>query len=93
MSSEEVASIFSVIENRRSVRKYKPDPISDETIAKLVEAARWAPSTDNAQPWRFIIVRDRKKIDELGKIAGTGIFTRICIQQFMTAVLQSRICY
>lgn len=90
MSGEEVSSIFDVIENRRSIRKYKLDPIPDEIVTKLIEAARWAPSTDNAQPWRFIIICDRNTIDELGKISGTGCFTRIRIQQFMTGELKKR---
>lgn len=90
MSSEITGAILDVIQNRKSIRKYKPDPIPDEMVKKLVEAARWAPSTDNAQPWRFIIIRDREMIEALGKIAGTGIFTRIRIQQFLTGKLQQR---
>jgi nitroreductase len=53
------------IERRRSIRKYKPDPVPDEHIMELIEAARLAPSGSNAQPWRFKIVRDeatRKKL-------------------------------
>ncbi|NQU49731.1 MAG: nitroreductase family protein [Planctomycetes bacterium] len=46
------------IENRRSIRKFKADPVSDEIITTLLESARLAPSGCNAQPWRFKIVRD-----------------------------------
>ena len=46
------------IEQRRSIRKYRPDPIPDETIAELLHSARLAPSGCNAQPWRFKIVRE-----------------------------------
>jgi len=50
--------LFKVILNRRSIRKYKPDPISDKDLKKMLEAARLAPSWANTQCWRFIIVLD-----------------------------------
>jgi len=46
------------IEKRRSIRKFKPDPVPDEVISALLDAARLAPSGCNAQPWRFKIVKD-----------------------------------
>ena len=46
------------IEQRRSIRKYKPDPIPDGYITELLHSARLAPSGCNAQPWRFKIVRE-----------------------------------
>jgi nitroreductase len=46
------------IEKRRSIRKYKPDPIPDEHIRELLNSARLAPSGCNAQPWRFKIVKE-----------------------------------
>jgi len=46
------------IERRRSIRKFKSDPVPDEHVMALIEAARLAPSGSNAQPWRFKIVRD-----------------------------------
>ena len=46
-----------VMEERRSIRKFKPDPVPDELILKLLEAARLAPSGSNIQPWRFLSVR------------------------------------
>ena len=47
------------IELRRSIRKYKSDPVPDEYIMALMDAARLAPSGCNAQPWRFRIVKDK----------------------------------
>ncbi|MGZ8898234.1 MAG: nitroreductase family protein, partial [Halobacteriota archaeon] len=46
------------IEKRRSIRKFKQDPVPDEYIMALIEAARLAPSASNTQPWRFKIVSD-----------------------------------
>ena len=49
--------VFNAIKNRRSVRKYKKEPVEDEKIQKCLEAARWAPSASNKQPWHFIVVK------------------------------------
>ena len=60
---------FSVIRSQRGVRYYKPDPVSDEDIKRILQAAVWAPSGSNKQPWRFIVVRDpaiKKRLCELG---------------------------
>jgi nitroreductase len=46
------------MEKRRSIRKFKPDPVPEECIRELLDSARLAPSGCNAQPWRFKIVRD-----------------------------------
>lgn len=66
--------IFEAINNRRSIRKYKPDQIDDKTIQKILEAAHWAPSWGNNQCWRFVIVRDTQI---KSKIADTLIKTMI----------------
>lgn len=54
-----------VIRNRRSIRKYRPDPVTDEQIAELIGAARLAPSALNIQPWRFIAIRDAQTRKQL----------------------------
>lgn len=46
------------IRERRSVRDYKPDPIPEETIKEIIEAATHAPSSGNVQDWEFIIIRN-----------------------------------
>ncbi len=48
------------IERRRSIRKFKPDPVPEEYIIELLNAARLAPSGCNAQPWRFKIVKEQQ---------------------------------
>ncbi|MBP2649199.1 MAG: nitroreductase [Firmicutes bacterium] len=57
--------VKTALENRRSIRKYKPDPVSDELVKELLEAARLAPSGTNHQPWRFIIIRDQAMKDKI----------------------------
>jgi len=56
-----------VIKRRRSIRKYQSNPVPDEMIYQLLEAARLAPSGTNRQPWRFLIVKNaeaRKRLYE-----------------------------
>ncbi len=62
------------IVNRRSIRKFKPEPVPDEYIRELLEAARLAPSGSNAQPWRFRVVRDVGTRAMLGKAAHNQAF-------------------
>jgi nitroreductase len=56
---------MQAIKERRSVRKYRPDPVSEEALNTVLEAARWAPSWANTQCWRFIVVRDRETKEQL----------------------------
>lgn len=51
-------SILKVIKERRSVRRYKADPIPDDVLQRVLEAARFSPSGKNLQPWKFILVKD-----------------------------------
>lgn len=45
-----------VIARRRSIRKFREDPVSDGLLSRILEAGRWAPSAGNSQPWHFIVV-------------------------------------
>jgi nitroreductase len=62
------------IERRRSIRKYKPDPVQDEILTVLLEAARLAPSGCNAQPWRFKVVKDGDTKRKLAQAAYNQTF-------------------
>ncbi len=56
---------YEIIKKRRSVRSYKPDPIPEDVLERILEAGRLAPSAKNLQPWRFLVIRDKKVIEEL----------------------------
>ena len=58
---------LELIKNRRSIRRFKSDPIPDEYIEKIIEAARWAPSGFNSQPWEFLVVKDKRLKDRILK--------------------------
>jgi nitroreductase/ketosteroid isomerase-like protein len=68
---------FDILKNRRTVRKFKTDPVPEEHIMKILDAARLAPTSGNQQPWKFLVVRDRKKIDELKATVIKWIVKRI----------------
>ena len=50
--------LFEAIYTARAIRRFRPDPVPDELIRKVVEAGTMAPSATNAQPWAFVVVRD-----------------------------------
>lgn len=59
--------------NRRSVRKYKSEPLSDELLAEIMEPALAAPSAINLQPWHFVVVRSPEKLEELREVMGRTV--------------------
>jgi len=63
------AAVLALLKGRRSIRRYRPDPVPDEMVEQLLEAGRWAPSASNRQPWAFIVVRDEAVRRELGRHA------------------------
>ena len=58
-------SVLEAIRERRSVRRFAEEPIPPEDLAKVLEAARWAPSWVNVQPWRVVLVKDPRKKEAL----------------------------
>ncbi|MFH2028902.1 MAG: nitroreductase family protein [Nanoarchaeota archaeon] len=57
--------VIDNIKARRSIRKYLDKRIPEDLIKEIVEAGRFAPSAHNSQPWRFVVIEDKDKIDEL----------------------------
>ena len=60
-----IDQFLELARKRRSIRKFKADPVPEEYIGKIVDAARWAMSGANGQPWEFIVVRDKEVMREL----------------------------
>jgi len=65
--------VLNTIKNRRTIRKFKPNPIDDEMLQVILEAGRWAPSFSNLQPWRFIVIRDQGLKNLLDKAARESV--------------------
>ena len=58
--------MINAILARRSIRKYTDEPVSEEHITAMLEAAMSAPSGMNLKPWHFVVVSDRERLDRLG---------------------------
>jgi len=66
----EILSVKEAIRSRRSIRKFKQDPVPKDVIDELLESARLAPSASNSQPWRFMVVTDPKQRQVLAELGG-----------------------
>ena len=80
---------MKVIQDRRSIREWTEEPVSEQDLAMILEAGRLAPSGENAQPWRFIIVRNADTRKKLGAVAGGGSARRFT-SEFVTHQMQER---
>jgi nitroreductase len=58
-------SFLQLVKSRRTIRRFKSTPVPDEYVDKIIEAARWAPSGFNLQPWEFVVIRDKKLKDAI----------------------------
>lgn len=66
--------VLEAIRQRRSIRKYKSTPLSDEQISQVLEAGRWAPSAHNSQARTFIVIKNENTRRQLAEIAPYGRF-------------------
>ena len=62
-------NVLEAIKARRSIRSYQDKPVEEEKLKTVLEAARWAASARNMQEWKFVVVRDREKRQQLMKAA------------------------
>jgi nitroreductase len=62
-----IDNYYELVNERRAIRKYKQFEIPDEDIKKILDAARLAPSAENSQPWRFIIVKGQESKELLAR--------------------------
>jgi nitroreductase len=60
--------LFEAIHSSRALRRFKPDPVPEELITKILDAAIRAPSAGNSQNWIFLVVRDPDQRKKLGAI-------------------------
>jgi nitroreductase len=65
-------NVFDTIRTLRAVRQYQDRPVPEATVARIVDAARLTGSAMNAQPWHFIVVRERETLGQLGRLARSG---------------------
>lgn len=72
--------LMELITSRHSVRDYLPDPIPEEILQEILEAGRLAPSAQNRQPWRYVVLSDNAQVKKLalncGLIGLSNLFIR-----------------
>lgn len=85
--------VVEAIKARRSIRKYKPDPVPEEKIREVLDAARLAPSGVNIQPWRFVVLKSEAARERLNTATYLSFVTKapvviaICVDnQIMSEV-------
>jgi len=66
--------LFEAVKERRSIRSFKPDPVPREKLMTALEAALWAPSAGNCQPWDFVIVEEASTKRQLVELALADAF-------------------
>lgn len=75
------SNIWDVFQNRRSVRKFKADPVPHADILKIIDAARLAPTSGNQQPWKFLIIRDKSKINRMKEECITNMMNQLSAEE------------
>lgn len=75
--------VLEAIKTRRCIRRYKPDPVPDEALETVLEAARWAPSGGRRETCRFIVVRNpdtRRKIAEIARDSARSRYGSLTVE-------------
>jgi len=68
---------LTLARSRRSIRKFSEQAVSREDILRILEAARWAPSNHNRQPWRFVVLENRSQIARLAEVVRTELSQKL----------------
>jgi nitroreductase len=63
---------FAVVDTQRALRRFRPDPVPDAAIRRILEAATRAPSARGAEPWFFVVVRNTAKRAAIGRLYGAA---------------------
>jgi F420 biosynthesis protein FbiB-like protein len=80
----------SFLRTRRSIRRFKPDPIPDSVIENILATATFAPSAHNRQPWRFCVVTDLSVKQKLAKAMATEFERDLAQDQLLQTEIQKR---
>lgn len=72
-SVESIGAGWDLLVGRRSIRRYKPDPVPHEIIERVLMAAIWAPSAHNRQPWRFAVIETEAQKEYLAGAMGARL--------------------
>jgi len=82
-------SITDTLMNRRSIRRYKPDPVPRDLIESLLAVGIWAPSAHNRQPWRFAVVEAPAQKESLANAMGARLRRDLVADGVPTDVIEA----
>jgi nitroreductase len=68
VNESEIELLERLMRRTRAIRKFTARPVDDEVIERVLQAASYAPSARNSQPWRFVVIRERTVKQQLGAI-------------------------
>ena len=71
-SNWSIMDVFDCIRSRPAVRSFRPDPIPEQIVKKILEAGRQAHSQRNRQPWRFVTIQKPETLKQIGTLASSG---------------------
>lgn len=86
----EVPEVFGVIRGRRSVRAFRPEPLSRAQVEAVLEAAGWAPSPHGRQPWRFVVVTSAAGKERLAGAMGAEWRRQLALDGQDAATIEAR---
>ncbi|MDX1614046.1 MAG: nitroreductase family protein [Candidatus Promineifilaceae bacterium] len=82
------AAFMDHLQSRRSIRRYRPAPVSRQTLEQLLTAAMWAPSAHNRQPWRFAVITLAETKDRLARAMGRRLRHDLSQDQVPPAIIE-----
>jgi len=87
------ATFYQLVHGRKSIRRFLDKPVEREKIMTCLDAARVAPSADNVQPWRFLVIDEPKLIEKFARKACSGIYfpTKFVAQAPVIIVILARL--
>lgn len=90
--TEASEALYELMSTQRAIRRLRPDPIPDPVLQRIMQAAAWAPSGGNQQPWRFVMVHDPARKARLGELYARrwSRFAEIYRQRFAAAPEEER---
>lgn len=80
-------NFLEFLKSRRSIREFENKAVSQEQLKEIVDVARFAPTARNLQPWEFVVITDKEKLNQLAHLAENGRFiakASACIAVFTT---------
>jgi nitroreductase len=72
---------MALLQGRRSIRQYHPDPVPEEMVRQILQAGQWAPSASHRQPWAFVVIRDPKIREQVAKHAAYYVIRWAHVQE------------